>query len=106
MVGAELQRRILRVHARAVQLCPVNTGRLRSSIRWAISHSSKGLVGTVGTDVDYALFVHEGTRPHVIEARDAQALYWKGAAHPVVRVNHPGTRAVPFLLNALQEVAG
>ena len=57
----DLQRRVLKVHAKAVQLCPVDTGRLRSSIRWSMGHDSQGLVGIVGSDVLYAGFVNDGT---------------------------------------------
>jgi hypothetical protein len=45
----------------------------------------------------YARFVEFGTAPHRIEPKDKQALYWPGAAHPVRSVQHPGTRANPFM---------
>lgn len=51
--------------------------------------------------VNYAIFVHEGTRPHTILPRFKKALYWAGAAHPVKKVNHPGTKGRRFL----QEIA-
>lgn len=43
-----------------------------------------------------------GSRPHVIRARNAQALFWEGADHPVKQVNHPGTPAYHFLRTALR----
>lgn len=46
--------------------------------------------------IAYAVFVITGTRPHVIQARIKKALYWEGAPHPFVRVNHPGTRPNDF----------
>jgi hypothetical protein len=42
----------------------------------------------------------------VIVPVSAKALFWPGAAHPVKRVNHPGTRANPFLKKALQQQRG
>lgn len=45
----------------------------------------------------YAPYVEFGTKPHVIEAKNAKALYWPGAEHPVKRVNHPGSKANPFM---------
>lgn len=42
----------------AANLCPVDTGRLRNSITHAIDDGGKAAV--VGTNVEYALFVHEG----------------------------------------------
>ncbi len=102
-VARDLAKRAIRVESRAKQLAPVDTGRLRSSITWRITLGAGGLNAIVGTNVAYAVFVHEGTRPHVI--RGNPWLYWKGAAHPVRQVNHPGTRANRFLVNALPAAA-
>jgi hypothetical protein len=49
----------------------------------------------------YAPAVHAGTRPHTIRPTRKKALYWKGALHPVRLVEHPGTRANPFMTRAL-----
>lgn len=93
---------------RAKILAPVDTGRLRASIRadpprlLTLRPSVK-----VGTDVEYASWVHDGTRPHVIRPRRAQVLRFEvGGRVAYARVvNHPGTRARPFLDHALREVA-
>ena len=49
------------------------------------------------TPAPYAAFVEFGTRPHEILPINKQALYWKGAEHPVKRVEHPGSKANPFM---------
>ncbi len=54
-----------------------------------------------------ALLLEKGSRPHVIEAKGKDnggknALHWKGADHPVRKVNHPGTPAYHFMRNALR----
>jgi hypothetical protein len=46
--------------------------------------------------------VEYGTSPHVIKPVNKRALYWPGAAHPVASVNHPGTRAQPFMRPAIE----
>ena len=102
VVGRMLAVRCIRVTAEAKRLCPVNHGRLRGSIRWRIDADAKGPVGIVGTDVEYAIFVHEGTTAHGIDPVNAQALWWEGAQHPVAHVNHPGTKGTPFLRDALR----
>jgi hypothetical protein len=61
-VAAEVQRRTLRVHAAARKNCPVDTGRLRSSIRWKMIRDHRGVVGVVGTDVIYALSASENAK--------------------------------------------
>lgn len=45
----------------------------------------------------YAPYVEFGTKPHTILPRNAKALFWPGAAHPVRKVNHPGTKPNPFM---------
>jgi HK97 gp10 family phage protein len=85
---------------------PVKTGTLRRSITSQVRGAGGSVSGIVGTNVPYAKFVHEGTAPHVIVPVSAKALFWPGAAHPVKRVNHPGTRANPFLKKALQQQRG
>jgi HK97 gp10 family phage protein len=89
------------VQNKAREHCPVDTGRLRSSIVHRIDGSGRVTGITVGTNVSYAADVEYGTAPHVILPKNKKALYWPGAAHPVSRVNHPGTRPRPFMRPAL-----
>lgn len=61
-IVADLVKRTIRVHNRAKQLCPVDTGNLRSSISFRIEHVGATTVGVVGTNVEYAPYVEYGTR--------------------------------------------
>lgn len=61
-VGKYLATVAAKVETAAKARCPVDTGRLRSSITWRIEVDGNGLVAIVGTNVSYAVFVHEGTR--------------------------------------------
>lgn len=102
----ELENTGRRVVNRAKILCPVDTGRLRASIRgranrtWTLRPQF-----TVSTNVDYAPMVHDGTRPHTIRPRTKQALKFTVGGQVVFAkvVHHPGTRARPFLDRALRE---
>ncbi len=61
-VGAEIIKRTNRVLNKARRLCPVDEGRLRASLAYELRLDTNGdLVGRVGTNLDYAVFVHEGT---------------------------------------------
>lgn len=60
-VGEDLLRRAIRVESAAKRACPVDTGRLRSSITHALERDGRGLVAMVGTNVSYALPVELGT---------------------------------------------
>lgn len=61
------------------------------------------LVARVGPTVKYAVYVHEGTKAHTIYPKEKKALYWEGAAHPVRSVEHPGTKANPFMPRILEK---
>lgn len=94
---------------RARILAPVDTGRLRASgkIRYSGLFSFRAKA-TVVFDVDYAQMVHDGTRPHIIRPRRAKALRFVVGGQVVYArvVHHPGTRARPFLDQALREIVG
>lgn len=104
---SELRRVGPMVVNRAKILCPVDTGRLRASIRgranrtWTLRPQF-----TVSTDVEYAPYVHDGTRPHVIRPRSARVLRFVVDGRVVYArvVHHPGTRGKPFLDRAVREV--
>lgn len=121
-VYRDIQIQTERVRNRAISLCPVNNGRLRASITGQVLSEQTGPVGRVGTNVEYALFVHEGTgiygpkgAPYTIvpRRRKALAFVWKGAPvppngrggrHVYKRVMVKGSRPKPFLRDALQAV--
>lgn len=93
---------------RARILVPVDTGRLRASIRIESRRTfTLRSVYTIGSDLEYAAFVNDGTRPHIIRPRRAQALRFRIGGRIVYAkvVHHPGTRARPFLDDALRQVA-
>lgn len=72
---------------------PWKTGNLLHSFRF----SSGYLMARWYPTAAYAAFVEEGTKPHVILPKSKQALYWPSAAHPVKKVNHPGTAPNPYM---------
>lgn len=84
----------------AQRRAPFGEGDLRDSIH------AKPVTGwniEIWADVPYAAWVELGTDEHIIEPTKKKALFWPGAAHPVKRVRHPGTRAQPFMKPALYE---
>lgn len=78
-VAQELARIAAQVTNEAKRLCPVDTGRLRSSITWQLARDNRGVFARVGTNVEYAPYVHDGVR---------------------------GRRGRPFLTDALERVRG
>lgn len=88
----------------AQTLAPVgDTGQLAANIR----ARREGLFWTVEAFAPYALFVHEGTKPHEIAAKNAKVLRFPSSGGMVTfaqKVNHPGTEGRPFLTDALTAV--
>jgi HK97 gp10 family phage protein len=70
-VYRDLERRCLKAQQVATDLCPVDTGRLQASIDYVIVRDAKGLVGYVGSNVEYAIYVELGT--------------WRTSAQPYLR---------------------
>lgn len=77
-IGRQLYQTGLRVQSRAKRNCPVDTGRLRSSIQTTAPFFENGMpTVSVGTNVNYAIFVHNGTRymrgrPFLTDALEAE----------------------------------
>lgn len=93
----------------ARRIVPVRSGVLRGSIRVQQSRDVGGRFAAgydVAANAAYARFVHDGTKPHVIVPRNASVLAFQVGGTTVFarRVNHPGTKAQPFLTNAAREV--
>ena len=79
----------------------VKTGHLRRNIATKVGNME---VTVHTSNVKYARLVEEGTRPHIIRPKKGKKfLYWEGASHPVRKVNHPGSRAKPFLIPAFEK---
>lgn len=72
---------------------PVKTARLKQSI----AMEYKPISVRVFPNVNYAIFVHEGTKAHIIQPKEKKALFWNGALHPVRAVNHPAVKGNPFV---------
>ena len=78
----------------------VKTGHLRRGITTNVGN----MEATVHTsNIKYAVMVEKGTKAHIIKPKNKKALYWKGASHPVKQVNHPGSKAKPYLIPAFDK---
>ncbi len=89
--------------ARAEHRFTTRTGIVERSIRTASARKGRTLSGTVYTVLDYGVYLHQGTNPHVIEPRRKKALRWTdgGAFVFARRVKHPGTKKDPYIYEAL-----
>jgi hypothetical protein len=73
---------------------PVDKGILRGSINFETTD-----YGVKITMVDYAVHVEFGTKAHIIEPKNKQALRFKIGNKTIItkKVQHPGTDAQPFI---------
>jgi HK97 gp10 family phage protein len=99
------------IEGEAVLRCPVGQyfdgqegGNLRRSIRHYVTKSEKST--TIGTPVDYAIYVEKGTPAHIIRPKNKKMLSWvpqSGQRIFARVVHHPGTKAQPFLTPAAED---
>lgn len=98
-----------RVKKLAIRLAPKVTGNLADHIVKRLVKSKGKPVMLVGVEhVPYAVFVHEGTRPHPIDAVHAPFLVFVGRDGKLVatkHVDHPGNKPNRFLVRALTAAA-
>jgi hypothetical protein len=93
----------------------INTGRLRNSISVELRQVGGKLTVAVGTNVSYAIFVHDGTgiwgpRHRLIKPRNGKVLRWKGKTKTgkkgyIYARYTRGMERNPFLRDALPAAA-
>lgn len=101
-IAMDLLKRGYRVEAQAKRNVTKTTdkGLLRSSIHTDIFVRNNLPVVTVGTPLDYAIFIHNGTRPH--GPVHANAMAWYGRDGNIIFAKYVrGINANPFLKDAL-----
>jgi hypothetical protein len=98
-VGRHLEVIALRVQAGAKAIVRRRTGRLSRSIYISHSRDFRGQYVQVGSNVRYALAVHEGTRPHLIRPQHGRVLQFREGGRFIYArlVHHPGNRARKYL---------
>jgi hypothetical protein len=79
------------------------SGRYLQSIHSEAIKTRFQVIGQVASNHPQAAIIEFGSRPHVIEAKDKNTLFWPGAPFPVKKVNHPGTPAFRVLGSAVEE---
>lgn len=85
---------------------PVDTRNMLHQTTTRVTRSGPRIHIEAAVDTDYARFVSEGTRPHVIRPRSARALRFTSGGRVVYarKVNHPGTQPNPWWRNQITRV--
>lgn len=105
-VGRYLAKKGRMVQAAARAQVGVRTGALRASIHMRHLRDSRGQYLKIGSELNYALLHHEGSRPHLIVAKRATVLRFVNRGRVVYAhsVMHPGTKANRYLTDNLKLV--
>ena len=99
---ADLMQRVVVVTERAIyNEMPERTGKLKASV--SSRYDAKG--GEIVIGADYAVFVHEPTRPHRIVGNPTLAFDVGGVTVFAHSVQHPGTKGNPFIDRGLDKAA-
>lgn len=110
-----LQRKMGGMYALCDNWANTLEGEAKTKASWKdrSSHARQALHGSVeGRNNEYSIYLshgveygeilEEGSKPHIIKPKNAKALYWKGAAHPVKEVHHPGTKGFKTIETTLE----
>lgn len=109
LAGGTVYRQMLsmsrKMERAAISKANKDTGRMASKIKARVEVRANGITIIMESKASYSMFVHQGTRPHTIKPRTKKALSWPGARPPGMfsRVNHPGYRGNPFLVEAMNQ---
>lgn len=107
----ELDRRMRRAEIEAERRVRVRSGRLLATIhRETVRVRKWPAVDVVAgrARMNYLMFEHDGTVPHIIRARRKKSLRFMSAGKVVFRksVRHPGTKGTFFLTRSLTSASG
>ena len=102
IVSREMEKCAYKIERTSKELVPEeyeeSTGDLRRSIE---THKLSQLEFKVGTNVEYALYIEEGTTPHIINGDPI--LHWNrnGVDYYATSVYHTGNKAYKFMEKAM-----
>ena len=91
------------IENRAVDNCSFDDGTLRASITHRVEQSDGMFTGYIGSNVEYAPYIHEGTGLYAKEGKGRKSVPWvyqdgKGEYHST-----KGQKPNPFLQKAVDE---
>lgn len=106
LVGRYLTGRGAHLTALAKVQVGVDTGALKSSIRYELKKKYGSLAVIITAHDKKAMMHHEGTRPHIIVPKKAKTLRFQQHGRIVYAqvVHHPGTKPNKFLTDNLPKV--
>ena len=105
LVEAGITNMCLAMEAEAKERCPVRDGTLRRSITSEVETVADEVVGRVGTTLDYAPYVHEGTGIYSRTGSGRKEVPWVYCDELGNWHTTSGIKSTPFLEDAAMNVA-
>ena len=103
-VQKAIKKSAFNIEAKAKNNLKANRSVVTRHLSLGVKTEVKDLEATVHTsNIKYAIIVEKGSKAHVIRPKNKKALYWEGASRPVKMVNHPGSKAKPYLIPAFEK---
>ncbi|WP_349406449.1 HK97-gp10 family putative phage morphogenesis protein [Clostridium perfringens] len=97
-----MEKACLVVEATAKKGCPVDLGQLRASITHDVEEQGREIVGYVGTNLEYGVYVHEGTGVFAKDGNGRQTpWFYRDRKGKLIRTI--GQKPNPFLKRAVTE---
>lgn len=98
-----LERCCIHVQKKAMDRCPKDTDALRQSIAYKVMMHGAKATGMVGSELEYAPYVHEGTGIHSRTGMGRKDVPWSYKDEEGNWHSTEGMEANPFLENARNE---
>lgn len=104
-LGGCVTKATMAIEAKAKEKCPVSTGTLRRSIMSDVTTNADGTAeGIVGSNLEYAPYVHQGTGIYAVEGNGRKQVPWYYYDEKLDRVvQTKGIHPTPFLQEAVDE---
>lgn len=103
LTTTNMQLACMLVESDAKRGCPVDMGQLRASIKTDVDVSGTQIIGRIGSNLDYAPYVHQGTGIYAVDGNGRKTPW----GYTVKAGKHKGfhwtvgQRPQPFLKNAV-----
>lgn len=93
---------------KAKELCPVDEGLLRAKIDHEVLVDGEKIIGRIGTNVEYAIYVHQGTGLYAVDGKGRKTPWgWEGDSPKWNGLHFTrGQKPKPFLRDAVLQTKG
>lgn len=98
-----MEKACLLVEATSKRDCPVDYGQLRASITHKVETGTNEIVGYVGSNVEYAAYVHEGTGVYAKNGNGRQTPWFYKDRKTGKMIRTIGQKPKQFIKDAMKE---